>query len=172
MTRMVTFAAAAVLALSAGAAAAQQATPAQLQPGQPGLRTVDPVAEIERLQGLVREAQQAALNAQQSLREMRTQRDQARAELTATSGTVAACEYKNQRLLAVGNEILDRYKKADLDDLLGKKEPFTGIKRAHLEAVYQGYEDQFYENTYRRGSDKAPPQPAAAAEPSQTSPNQ
>lgn len=153
----------AAIALSAGQALAQQA-----DPPPPATRTVDPVVEIERLQGLVRAAQEAALQARESARQMQTERDQARTELAASAGSMAACDYKNRQLHAVAIEILDRYKRARI---FGKKEPFTGLKRVQLENIYQGYEDRLYENRFRPDSDKSPPSPPAATEPSQPKPN-
>lgn len=49
---------------------------------------------------------------------------------------------KNVELAKIANEILDRYAKFGVGDALSAREPFTGIKRARLEALVQDYADK------------------------------
>lgn len=52
------------------------------------------------------------------------------------------CEEKNARLFAVGNEILARLEKIGLGDVMGRLEPFVGIKRVELQNLAQDYQDK------------------------------
>jgi len=61
------------------------------------------------------------------------------AELTRR---VESCEVKNVGLFQVGSEVLDRFEKVDLGDVLATREPFIGIKRVELENLVQDYRDK------------------------------
>jgi chromosome segregation ATPase len=67
-------------------------------------------------------------------------------------------EMKNTELFKIGNEILTRYEKFSLGDALAAKEPFTGFKRARLEALVQDYKDKLVDQ-------KTKPEPLAEAIP-------
>lgn len=59
---------------------------------------------------------------------------------------VTSCEAKNEKLFAVGNEILKRYEDVGLGDALGASEPFVATKRVELETIAQDYEDKLLDN--------------------------
>jgi len=71
------------------------------------------------------------------------------ADLTADKDRFAACKVKNEALLKIGFELLDRYKNAGFGDALGRKEPFTGIKRVELQNIAQDTGDKLRDNTVK-----------------------
>ncbi len=56
------------------------------------------------------------------------------------------CEAKSAKLYDLGLEILDLYQKKGVFESLAGGEPVTGLKRAELENIAQGYGDKLYEN--------------------------
>jgi hypothetical protein len=71
------------------------------------------------------------------------------AGLTADKDRFAACRSKNEALLKIGYELLDRYENAGIGEMLGRKEPFTGIKRVALQNIEQETRDQLRGNTVK-----------------------
>lgn len=57
-----------------------------------------------------------------------------------------ALEDKNAKLVALSQEILERYKNIDFGDVLGAKEPFVGAKRVEIENLAQDYGDKIEDN--------------------------
>jgi len=52
------------------------------------------------------------------------------------------CETKNDALFKVANEILDRYSKIGVGEVLASREPFVGFKRVQLENIVQDCKDK------------------------------
>lgn len=165
-------------AIIAGLAALTLAGAAQAQDQQPAAAPAAPAAPVrqtpQQLKEALTQSQAEAAGLRQQLDEARTalkaaqaQGQQAQAQLSAAGSTLQACNAKNVELIKVGYEILDRYKRADLDDVLARKEPFTGLKRVQVQNLAQGYEDQLRAGVYDYRRDKAPrPPKAAVTEPS------
>ncbi|MGZ8363807.1 MAG: hypothetical protein ACXW3D_07805 [Caulobacteraceae bacterium] len=124
------------LCLSAGAASAQTADPAPPAP--------PPVSAQAQLQAELERYRAAYEQEGAKARDLQADRDRWKAAADQASSTATACKARNDQLLKVAYEILDAYKKADLDDVIGKKEPFFGLKRVQLENLAQGYEDKVY----------------------------
>ncbi|HSZ74298.1 MAG TPA: hypothetical protein VK779_05715, partial [Rhizomicrobium sp.] len=58
------------------------------------------------------------------------------------------CEAKNDKLLAVGKEILDAYSKFSFNDAVFANEPFIGERRVELENLAQDYGDKLYDGKF------------------------
>jgi chromosome segregation ATPase len=73
-------------------------------------------------------------------------REQERAQLAAQVGPMgerlATCEKNNAELYRVGREILDRYARTGLYDVLAAREPFVGARRVELQNLAQDYADK------------------------------
>jgi uncharacterized protein (DUF3084 family) len=70
---------------------------------------------------------------------------------------------KNDEMLRLGLEVLNRYEKYGLGQAITAKEPFLGITRAKFQALVQDYEDKL---TDQRITDSPTPTPGAAPKPS------
>lgn len=151
---------------------------AQAQDQQPAPAPAAPAATVRQTPQQLREAlaqsqaetaslRQQLEQAQAALQAAQEQGRQAQAAVAATASTLQACNAKNVELIKLGYEILDRYKRADLDDVLARKEPFTGLKRVQIQNLAQGYEDRLRAGVYDYRRDKAPKAaPSAVTEPS------
>jgi chromosome segregation ATPase len=72
-------------------------------------------------------------------RSKEAERVQLSAKVDGATQQETSCEAKNTALFKIGNEILDRYQHMDLGDVLGSREPFTGIERVKLQNIVQDY---------------------------------
>jgi len=94
---------------------------------------------------LTKELTQCQTGAREAADACRT-RDEERAHLTEQLGLandrLSDCQSRNAKLFAVSGEILERYTKVNLGDVLGAREPFIGKKRVELENLAQDYEDK------------------------------
>lgn len=150
-----------IQAIAQPPAGAPAAPPVRLSPRQEleSLRAsaVQMQAELAAARGQLAQAQTA-------LHALQKQDEAIKATLASTGATLEACKAKNVALLNVGYEILGRYKREGLHDVIAGKEPFTGLKRVQLQNLAQGYEDRVYAGRYDPRRDKAPPPPPAAAD--------
>jgi chromosome segregation ATPase len=67
------------------------------------------------------------------------ERAQLASRVDGATQAATSCVAKNAALFKIGNEILDRYQHMDLGDVLGSREPFTGIERVKLQNIAQDY---------------------------------
>ncbi len=70
---------------------------------------------------------------------------------------VADRERKNAELFRVGNEILTRYERVGLGDVLATREPFVGITRVKLENQVQDYQDKLLDQRIKPGQPPSTP---------------
>jgi hypothetical protein len=70
-------------------------------------------------------------------------------------------ERQNLDLFKTGNDILDRYEKFSLGDVLASKEPFIGVERVHMQEEVQDYKDKLLDSKVRMG--QVSPVPSAPA---------
>lgn len=151
--------AAALLGL-ASSAMAQATVPAKPLPAAPGVASLDapldPQAQIADLQRQLHATQQQLLGAQRDLQA--AQEDLTR--LRADSESLKVVREKNQRLVAIGEELIASYQRRYGR---GRYLPFE-LGRRKFEAELQAMGDRVYENR----ADAVPPPPAAvpAASPS------
>lgn len=87
------------------------------------------------------------LNEQLENGRAQTKRDAAqRAELEEAlkkeTANFAQCYENNKKLYAVNQDLLNRYQHKGFADVLGQKEPFTGIKQVDVENLIQDYQYQ------------------------------
>jgi len=61
------------------------------------------------------------------------------ASLGSGEKALAACESRNARLAAIGEEVLARYRDKSCGDAFAQAEPFTGIKAVEVENTLQEY---------------------------------
>ena len=64
------------------------------------------------------------------------------AETIVSNRTIADQKVKNAELYKLGREILLRYEKFGLGDVIGAKEPFVGTQRVKLETYVQDFQDK------------------------------
>lgn len=120
-----------------------QADQAALAKAQGDAELASARAEIERLTQQVRQEQ--------------AERQRATAGLEQARADAQAARAKNDEALAVAREVLDAYQKVGLADVMGRREPFTGLKRVQIETIAQGYEDRLH-----AARADAPPLPPSA----------
>jgi chromosome segregation ATPase len=89
-----------------------------------------------------------------------TERSQLAGKIDGLSKRAEDCEAKNQKLFAVGNEILDRYNNMDFGDVLGAREPFIGVKRVELQNLVQDYRGKLSDQKVTPDQTPAPDQKA------------
>lgn len=155
----------------AGAAEAQDQQPAAAPAAQPARQTPQQLRDaLNQAQSENAALRQQLQQSQEALKTAQEASRQAQVQLAASGSTLQACNAKNVELIKVGYEILDRYKRADLDDVLARKEPFTGLKRVQIQNLAQDYEDQLRAGVYDYRRDKAP-KPAKPAKSDVTEPS-
>jgi hypothetical protein len=77
-------------------------------------------------------------------------------------------ESKNAELFRTGNEILMRYERFGLGDVLLSREPFVGITRVKLENQVQDYQDKLLNQRIKPGQPvSTPAQPSPSPSPAQ-----
>ena len=64
------------------------------------------------------------------------------ADVIVLQRTVADQKTKNSEMFKLGREILLRYEKFGLGDVIGAKEPFVGTQRVKLETYVQDFQDK------------------------------
>jgi predicted RNase H-like nuclease (RuvC/YqgF family) len=56
------------------------------------------------------------------------------------------CQTTNDQLVVTANELIDLYNNKGFKDVLGKREPITGIAKVKVENIVQSYTDKIEEN--------------------------
>jgi hypothetical protein len=72
---------------------------------------------------------------------------------------VASCSDKNQRLVRLGADLLDRYRRKGVADALKQSEPFLGLSDVQMFNLVQDYRDKIDAEHFVPESAKAPPPP-------------
>ncbi|HVO20378.1 MAG TPA: hypothetical protein VMU15_14050 [Anaeromyxobacter sp.] len=98
--------------------------------------------ELAQCQATSGAAADAAREAARRLEEEHARREQAAAEGGELGEKLADCRTRNGRLYRVAEEILERYQRMTLGDVVAAREPFVGAKRVELENQAQDYEDR------------------------------
>ena len=149
-----------------GAALAQSAqTPATAAP----LAAPAPLTPAQQMQ-LELERYRAAYEQEAAkARDLTAERDRLKAQADKATATLASCEEKNDRLQALTAEVLDAYGSIKVLDVIGRMEPFLGLKRVELENIVQGYGDRAY-GLRCDARVAAAPEPAPAPETATTPP--
>jgi len=86
---------------------------------------------------------QAKLNEMTALAQNKeTERARLAADVIVLNRTVADQKTKNAEMYKLGKEILLRYERFGLGDVIGAKEPFVGTQRVKLETYVQDFQDK------------------------------
>jgi len=75
----------------------------------------------------------------ENLRQTELERNQLKTTLAARESVLSQCAASNEKLLATGNEILDRYESKGCFSSVREKEPFTQNKRVQLQNLVDQY---------------------------------
>ena len=75
----------------------------------------------------------------ENLRQTELERNQLKTTLAARESVLTQCVASNDKLLATGNEILDRYESKGCFSSVREKEPFTQVKRVQLQNLVDQY---------------------------------
>ena len=97
---------------------------------------------------------EAKRQSQQEVDRLKNESTSAVATLNDTKAAVAACIIKNQSLIKVSHEILERYQHPGLGSIW-RHDPFVGLKRVQLENAAQGYADKIDDGSVNTKIDKA-----------------
>lgn len=65
--------------------------------------------------------------------------------IPAWPAELAAAEDRNQKLYALGRELMGLYEKKSCGDILAEKEPFTGLRKVDTENLLEQYRDKLDE---------------------------
>lgn len=87
----------------------------------------------------------------------KAEREKMQADAVDTLSTLAACQAKNAKLLAVARRILKEYENFDMLDAVGANEPFTRLRRVELENLAQDYQDRIDDSMFDPKTAAAPP---------------
>lgn len=86
------------------------------------------------------------------------------------SQTLSLCEAKNDKLLAVANDILDLYQSQDFISVWrGSYEPILGLRKVELQNIVQDYQDRILDQTFVRPEDGKQPAQQPGQAPAQAS---
>ncbi len=107
-------------------------------------------AEVERLTRQVRDDQ--------------AERERLSSQLTEARAGAEAARARNAQAIGVAREVLDAYSRVTVADVMGRREPFIGLKRVQIEQLEQDYGDRLYGARLDVPADKAPTQPAAKSQ--------
>ncbi len=116
-------------------------------------------AERAELQAQVEAAKAANTTLEAQLRDLRADRDRQTATVASRDGDLSVCRVKNAELLKVSRELLDRFQRSSVADVMLRKEPIIGAKRVQIETLAQTYGDRIYDQ--RLDVPPAKPSPAA-----------
>jgi chromosome segregation ATPase len=109
------------------------------------------MAEAKRLSEATHAAKDRALAQALKIRDTELSEVQGRSEANARQ--VLECSDKNQRLVKLNAELLDRYRKKGVGDALAQREPFFGFSDVQMFNLVQDYRDKADAEKY------APPNP-------------
>ena len=96
-----------------------------------------------------------------NLKKTELERNDLKTTLAAREGALGTCVASNDKLLATGNEILDRYESKGCFASVREKEPFTQVKRVQLQNLVDAYRWQLEDQKSPESVTKQAPQPAA-----------
>lgn len=96
---------------------------------------------LEKLRGQTQELIGRFRETAQTLKEVETDRNTARADLKNREHELDVCIQRNVGLYDMNTEILDRYEHKGVWSSLTEKEPFTRIQRARLENLIDDYKE-------------------------------
>ena len=77
-------------------------------------------------------------------RDLTADRDRWKAQAEQATATMSVCREKNDQLQALTAEVLDAYGSIKMLDVIGRMEPFLGLKRVQLENIVQTFGDRAY----------------------------
>jgi chromosome segregation ATPase len=75
-----------------------------------------------------------------------TERASLQTQLQQHQAALASCTVKNQRLYALGKEVLAEYESLGTGSLLKMRQPFATSSRVKFDEIAQSYGDKLYEN--------------------------
>ena len=138
-------------------------------------KTATQEAEIAKLRDNLDKWEAACKKAADVARAKEADRAKLAAEAVVLKDKVADRETQNIELFKLGNEILKRYERFVLGEVLVAREPFTGIARVRLKELVQDYQDKLADQRSKETAVAAPsPTPAGkpgqSVKPSQTNP--
>ncbi len=107
-----------------------------------GAKSAGQAAEILQLKDSLERSKVATTQATEVGRVKEAERAKSAAQAIALQRTVDARETQNLALYKIGNEILTRYQKFSMGEVLLAREPFTGIARVKLQTEVQDYRDK------------------------------
>ncbi len=84
------------------------------------------------------------------------------APLADAKAAVEACLVKNQKLVAISNEMLTAYENIGIGKVIRAREPFIQSKRVAIENAAQGFGDEIYKAKFNPAHDRAVPLPQSA----------
>ncbi len=99
-------------------------------------------AELVQLKEALAQAQAAHQQAAALVKTREAERARLATDIVVLERKVADREAKNLALHRIGNEILTRYEKFGLGEVLAAREPFVGATRTRLENLVQDYQDK------------------------------
>lgn len=125
--------------------------------------------EIETLKAKKTNSDGALVKTKESLREIQENLDKTLAEKQVLETSVAErgrqleqCTIKNTKLYELNGELLQRYARKGVMDVMAKREPFTGLKKVEMENLLQELQDKndeqrVHTDTAVHASDEASP---------------
>jgi DNA repair exonuclease SbcCD ATPase subunit len=96
-------------------------------------------AQIAKLQAQVQESGKQASDREADKAKTAT-------ALSDAQQRIKNLEDKNGKLVAIGNELLQRYQNIGFGEVIGAKEPFVGTTRVELQNLAQDYGDKISDN--------------------------
>jgi len=128
--------------LAAALAAPRPARPPDRELGEISRKLTDQAEASARLSHDLAQCQVATRECVGALQTREEQRGQLAGRLGPLNDRLSDCEARNARLFGVAKEILDRYQRIGLGEVIRAREPFLGAKQVQLENLAQGYEDK------------------------------
>jgi len=98
--------------------------------------------EIARLKEALAQSQNKLAETTALAQSKETERARLAADVIVLNRTTADQKTKNAEMFKLGREILLRYEKFGLGDVIGAKEPFVGTARVKLETYVQDFQDK------------------------------
>ncbi len=97
----------------------------------------------------------------QQVRDDQAERERLSSQLTEARAGAEAAKAKNAQAIGVAREVLDAYSRVTVADVMGRREPFIGLKRVQIEQLEQDYGDRLYGARLDVPAGKTPTPPAA-----------
>lgn len=110
-------------------------------------RTVSKLGDQHRAdQVQIAKLQAAAAEAGKQVSDKEAGSAKAATDLADARQRIKSLEDKNGKLVAIGNELLQRYQNVGFGEVMGAKEPFVGTTRVELQTLAQDYGDKISDN--------------------------